>query len=455
MSGTIAVIGAGPGGLAAAKGARGAGADRLIILERNDETGGILNQCIHDGFGLIRYGKHLSGPQYAELALHEAKESGAEILTGHHVIRIDPESAGYSVVTISRNGVESFHADAVILSTGCRERTRGAISIPGPRPSGIYTAGTAQNLINQRNILPGKKAVILGSGDIGMIMARRLRLEGAEVVSVIEILPEPAGLARNVSQCLYDFDIPLRCSHTVSRIIGKKRIEAVEISRVDDSRKPIPGTVEIIPCDTLILSVGLIPENEVAETAGVKLNETSNGAVTDAYLQTSAAGIFACGNSRAIMDLADYVSEQGEIAGYNAAAWIHGKKMKHWDAIRGTMMKKGFPEPGTITCTLCPNGCQVKAVHGVISGNRCPKGAAFFTQESVSPKRTVTTTIKTADGKLLPVHAGTAVRKDDVLKLVQKISHMTLSGKVQCDETIGRIRLGDYETEVIASASSD
>ena len=451
MSGTIVIIGAGPGGLAAAKGARLAGADRVIILERNEEPGGILNQCIHDGFGLLRYGKHLSGPEYAMHAIAEAEQCGAEILPGHHVLRIEPDSRGHSVIAASRNGLGKFEADAVILSTGCRERTRGAISIPGPRPAGIYTAGTAQNLINLRNILPGKRAVILGSGDIGMIMARRMRLEGMEVAAVIEILPEPAGLSRNVSQCLYDFDIPIHCRHTVSRIFGKQRVEAVEISKVDEQRKPIKGSEQIIACDTLILSVGLIPENETAETAGVNLDPKTNGAMTDAFLETSVRGIFACGNCRKIMDLADYVSEQGETAGYNAVARIQGNAMKAWDRERGSDLRKGFPEPGTVTYTLCPNGCQVKLINGIASGNRCPRGADFAAREAVLPMRTVTTTVKTADGELVPVHLDRPVRKDAVLPLSREISRMRISSSMKCGEAVGSAAWNDTEVRVLSS----
>lgn len=414
----VLIVGSGPGGLAAARSAREAGADRVIILERDTDAGGILNQCIHDGFGIIRYNAQLTGPEYAVRAEMEARDAGAEILTGHQVIRIGSDR---TVAAVSREGMKIFSAGAVVLATGCRERTRGAISIPGSRPAGVFTAGVVQNLVNVRNVMPGRRVVILGSGDIGMIMARRLTLEGAEVRAVIEILPQPAGLARNVSQCLYDYDIPLHCSHTVSRIIGRRKLEAVEMSELGADGKPVRGTEQIIECDALILSVGLIPENEIAETAGVRLDARSNGALTDEHLQTNVPGIFSCGNSRRIMDLADLVSQQGEVAGYNAAAFITGADMKVWHEEKTNPMAKGFPEPGTVTCTLCPNGCQVKWDGMQYEGNRCPRGAEFAEQERIAPVRTVTTTVKTADGRLMPVRTDVPVPKAQVFEAVRML----------------------------------
>ena len=464
MMRTIVIIGAGPGGLAAAIGAKEAGADRVIVLERDSAPGGILNQCIHDGFGLIRYKKQLTGTEYAEKAVAESLAAGAEILTGHHVIRIDNADGCHIVTTISRDGIGRFKADAVIISTGCRERTRGAISIPGSRPAGVFTAGVVQNLVNIRNVMPGRRVVILGSGDIGMIMARRLTLEGAEVKAVIEILPQPAGLARNVSQCLYDYGIPIHCSHTVSRIIGKKKIEAVEISALDQDMKPVRGTEEIIECDALILSVGLIPENEVAETAGVKLDPKTNGTVTDEYLQTSVPGIFSCGNSRRIMDLADFVSEQGELAGRNAVAYLSGTEMTGWDEARSTSMAKGYPQADTVTCTLCPNGCQVRFHDGKYEGNKCPRGIQFAEQERTQPKRVLTTTVKTSDGRLLPVKTENSIDKSVLFDAIRELRENTdpdgaLSNaaggqNVQCGDRIAMVHDGNGKAvAVIATAS--
>lgn len=433
----VLIIGAGPGGLAAAKGAKEAGADRVLVLERDGRAGGILNQCIHDGFGLVRYKKQMTGPEYAVRVEKEAREAGAEILTGYQVVRITKER---EVVAVGRNGLIKIQAGAIVLATGCRERTRGAISIPGSRPAGIYTAGVAQNLVNVQNIMPGRNVVILGSGDIGMIMARRLTLEGAKVKAVIEILPEPAGLARNVSQCLYDFNIPILCSHTVSRVIGEKRITGVEISQVDKEMKPIKGTEEIIDCDTLVLSVGLIPENEVAETAGVVLDHKTNGTITNEYMQTNISGIFSCGNSHKVMDLADFVSEQGELAGHNAVSYLNNQSMKVWNEVRSSSMKKGYPVEGSITCTLCPNGCQIEydKVSNTCIGNRCKRGEEFAKQEADNPKRVVTTTVRVTDGeaKLLPVRSDKGVCKNNIFEMIQMVNKNPVSNLMKNREVI-------------------
>ena len=466
----VVVIGAGPGGLAAAKGALDAGARRVVVLERDSRPGGILNQCIHDGFGLIRYGQTLTGPEYAVRALREAQDAGAEIRTGHQVVGIerlyegedkcsdrDPGST-IKVTAVSPDGLKTFAAGAAVLALGCRERTRGQISIPGSRPAGVFTAGVVQNFVNVRNVMPGRRVVILGSGDVGMIMARRLTLEGASVEAVLEVLPQPAGLARNVSQCLYDYGIPLLCSHTVSRIIGKRKLEAVEIARIDENRKPIPETKRIIACDALVLSVGLIPENEIAAAAGIELDAKTNGTLTDPYLQTSAPGIFSCGNSRRIMDLADFVSEQGEMAGRNA--WIYAgtvgadradrkneeneSGMQAWDEARSTSMKKGYPVPGTVTCTLCPNGCQVKAerieddrVRYRYTGNRCPRGAAFAGQEMTAPRRMLTTTVRGPGGDLIPVRTEKPVAKEILADAVRELRTFTAPDHaVRCGDVL-------------------
>ena len=445
----VLVIGAGPGGLAAAKGAREAGAERVVILERDLRAGGILNQCIHDGFGLIRYKKLLTGPEYAARAEREAVDAGAEILTGHQVTRMTGDG---EAVAVSRGGLKRFRAGAIVLATGCRERTRGAISIPGSRPAGVFTAGVVQNLVNIGNIMPGKRVVILGSGDIGMIVARRLTLEGAEVKVVVEILPEPAGLARNVSQCLYDYGIPIRCGHTVSRIIGEKKLTAVEICEVDGDLKPIRGTAETVECDALVLSVGLIPENEVAEAAGIRLDGRSNGTLTDAFMQTSLPGVFSCGNSRGIMDLADFVSEQGELAGKNAAAWLAGRRMQPWDEAKSAPMHKGYPAPDTVTCALCPNGCQVRQTGAGYEGNRCPRGVGFADQERTSPRRTLTTTVKTGDGGLLPVRTESPIRKSDLFPLVEALKKVRVEKPVKCGEKICCFESDGDRVAVIAAA---
>lgn len=413
----VVVIGAGPGGLAAATSAKQHGAERVLVFDRNCYCGGVLNQCIHDGFGLVRYKEALTGPEYAEKACREADKANVEIKTGAMVLSISKDRV---MSVVCGNGFMKVQAGAIVLATGCRERTRGAISIPGTRPAGIYTAGVVQNLVNIKNIMIGKRVVVLGSGDIGLIMARRLTLEGAKVLAVIEILPEPCGLQRNISQCLYDFDIPLYVSHTVSRIIGKRKLEAIEISEVDDNKQPISGTERIIECDSLVLSVGLIPENEVALTAGIALNEKTNGIITDDYLQSSVPGIFACGNCRSVMDLADLVSEQGEVAGANATCYIKGEKMKIYME-KQSVFKKGFPEKGTVTCPLCPNGCSIGEYGEKVVGNKCKRGELYFRQEQIDPRRTLTTTVKGIDGMLHPIKIEN-VRKNELFYKIQNLN---------------------------------
>ena len=446
----VLIVGAGPGGMAAAYAAKKLGAGSVVVLERDERAGGILNQCIHNGFGLIRYKSELSGPEYAAKALDEVKTAEAEILCSRHVSDIKPcEDTGFRVSAYTRGGIEEYHTKALVLATGCRERTRGNISIPGSRPAGVFTAGVAQNLVNCRNVMIGKRVVILGSGDIGLIMARRLTLEGAKVLAIVEIMPEPTGLARNVSQCVYDFDIPLYVKTTVSKIIGKKKLEAVELSDLDEKGNVIKGTERYIECDALVLSVGLIPENELASEAGVKL--LGNNAVdTDCYLQTSVSGIFSCGNSRHVMDLADYVSEQGELAGRNATHFIKSEPMETWDEEKTNCMKKGFPEAYTVTCTICPNGCQVRydETTGEFTGNRCPRGVAFAEKERTNPERTVTTTIRTTNRRkpLVAVKTIRPVAKTEMLDVVNKIRGKQIDHNVsmeetvmECDSSLGRI----------------
>ena len=449
----VLIIGAGPGGLAAACSAKKAGASSVIVLERDRKAGGILNQCIHDGFGLIRYNAELTGPEYAARAIREATDAGAEILLNRHVSSIEKAEGGYTVSAYTKDGVEQYLTKTIVLATGCRERTRGNISIPGSRPAGVFTAGVAQNLVNVRNVMIGKRVVILGSGDIGLIMARRLTLEGAKVLAIAEIMPQPTGLARNVSQCVYEFGIPLYVKTTVSNIIGKRKLEAVELSDLDENGCVIPGTARRIDCDALVLSVGLIPENEVAQTAGVKLF-ANNAVDTDKYLQTSVGGIFSCGNSRHVMDLADYVSEQGELAGRNAVYLINGEEMESWDEEKSNCMKKGFPEEGTVTCTTCPNGCQVKfdPETGEYSGNRCRRGIRFAEQERTAPMRTVTTTVKTESGALLPVKTSSRIPKAQVKELVKQLRHVTADSQPEIGREIYRTDLASQSVSVVATS---
>ena len=320
----LIVIGGGPAGLAAAVAACDAGIapSDILILERDREPGGILNQCIHTGFGLHRFGEELSGPEYAGRYVDMVRQRQIEIVTDAMVLSLT-EDRHLSFVSPA-SGFVRAEADAVILAMGCRERTRGALSIPGTRPAGVYTAGCAQRYVNMEGYMPGSRVVILGSGDIGLIMARRMTLEGAKVLCVCELMPYSGGLARNIVQCLNDFDIPLHLSHTVTQIHGKDRVTGVTIAAVDEAngRRPIPGTEQYIPCDTLLLSVGLIPENELTVGAGIRMDPVTGGADVNQHRETSAEGIYACGNALHVHDLVDYVSEEAEIAGRAAAQRI-------------------------------------------------------------------------------------------------------------------------------------
>lgn len=313
----VTIIGAGPAGLAAALAADKAGAKTLLI-EREAHPGGILKQCIHDGFGLVRFGEKLSGPEYAARFIDQLPESSVDVWTLSFVSSIQREQSTSTLTVITREGIRMVQTRALIFATGCRERTSRQIGVHGRHCAGVFTAGTAQYYTNILGELPTRRCVILGSGDIGLIMARRLTLEGAEVVGVYEAKPTPSGLTRNVSQCLWDFEIPLHTSKTVTRVFGDARLNAVEIASVDSKMRPVAGTEEIIPCDALILSVGLIPENELAETIGVPIDSKTKGAVVDERNETLLRGVFACGNALHVNDLVDYVSESGEVAGVAA-----------------------------------------------------------------------------------------------------------------------------------------
>ena len=316
----LVIIGGGPAGLAAAVAARKAGVENLLILERDSELGGILNQCIHNGFGLHTFKEELTGPEYAARFIAQAEELQIPYKLNTMVLDL---AADKTVTAMNKtDGLFQLHPKAVILAMGCRERPRGALNIPGYRPAGIYTAGTAQRLVNMEGYLPGRKVVILGSGDIGLIMARRMTLEGAQVQVVAELMPYSGGLKRNIVQCLDDYGIPLKLSHTVIDIEGKNRVEAVTIAEVGPDRKPIPGTEERYTCDTLLLSCGLLPENELGKSAGVELSQVTSGPVVNDSLETSVAGIFACGNVLHVHDLVDFVSQEAAAAGKNAAVYI-------------------------------------------------------------------------------------------------------------------------------------
>ena len=323
----IVIVGGGPAGMAAAIAAKKGGCESILILERDTRIGGILLQCIHNGFGLHHFGEELTGPEYAGRFSDEVEKLGIEYKTDTMVLEVNAEKQVTAINT--KDGLMQIQAKAVILAMGCRERTRGALVIPGTRPAGIFTAGSAQRFVNIDGYLPGKKVVILGSGDIGLIMARRLTLEGAEVKLICELMPFSAGLRRNIVQCVENFNIPLKFSHTITKIHGKERVEGVSVAAVDKNRKPIPGTEEFIECDTLLLSVGLIPENEISNGCGISIDSTTSGPIVNEHMQTSVEGIFACGNTVHVHDLVDFVTAESLRAGDNAAKYVLGTKAKN------------------------------------------------------------------------------------------------------------------------------
>lgn len=345
----IVIIGGGPAGLAAATAAYDEGERDILILERDRALGGILNQCIHNGFGLHTFKEELTGPEYAARFADRVKALSIEYKLGTMVLSVAPDKTVTAVST--EDGLIQIKAKAVILAMGCRERPRGALNIPGFRPAGIFSAGTAQRLVNMEGFMPGREVVILGSGDIGLIMARRMTLEGAKVRVVAELQPYSGGLKRNIVQCLDDYGIPLKLSHTVTEIHGKERVTGVTISAVDEKLRPIPGTETFYSCDTLLLSVGLIPENELSLSAGVMLSRTTNGPVVNDRLETSVPGIFACGNVLHVHDLVDYVSEEAAAAGRAAAKFVNG------DAAQTGREIEIVPAGGvryTVPATVCP-----------------------------------------------------------------------------------------------------
>jgi len=346
----IVIIGGGPAGLAAAAAARDHGVESILILERDKELGGILNQCIHNGFGLHTFKEELTGPEYASRFIEKVKERNIEYKLNTMVMDISREKV---VTAMNREeGLFEIRAKAVILAMGCRERSRGALNIPGYRPAGIYSAGTAQRFVNMEGFMPGKEVVILGSGDIGLIMARRMTLEGAKVKVVAELMPYSGGLKRNIVQCLDDYGIPLKLSHTVVAIKGKERLEGITLAEVDQNGKPIPGTEEEYSCDTLLLSVGLIPENELSNGMGVAMNRVTSGPVVNESLETNIEGVFACGNVLHVHDLVDFVSEEAAAAGKHAAAYVKaGEKRTAGTEIQ---LKAVDGVRYTVPCTINP-----------------------------------------------------------------------------------------------------
>lgn len=381
----LVIIGGGPAGLAAAEAARESGIESILILERDKELGGILNQCIHNGFGLHTFKEELTGPEYAGRFIEIVQKMQIEYRLNTMVMDISPQKV---VTAMNREeGLFEIQAKAVILAMGCRERSRGALNIPGYRPAGVYSAGTAQRLVNMEGYMPGKEVVILGSGDIGLIMARRMTLEGAKVKVVAELMPYSGGLKRNIVQCLDDFGIPLKLSHTVVDIDGKERLKGITLAKVDEKGKPIPGTEEYYSCDTLLLSVGLIPENELSRGMGVELARVTSGPVVNESLETSIEGVFACGNVLHVHDLVDFVSEEAKAAGRNAASYIKGER-KPVEKERIRLVPDGGVRYTVPSC-ICPERMEDKLTVRFRVGAVYKKAsiAVYFDDEAVMKKK--------------------------------------------------------------------
>ena len=402
----VLVIGAGPAGLAAAIAAREDGIDNLLVLEREHTPGGILRQCIHNGLGLHRFKEELTGPEYAQRDIDRARELGIDIQCDTTVLSVE-ENRRVTCVS-AEHGLQVFEAGAIVLAMGCRERPRGALGTPGTRCAGIYSAGTAQKFVNLMGYMPGRRVVILGSGDIGLIMARRMTLQGAKVLACVELMPFSSGLNRNIVQCLNDYDIPLYLSHTVVDIEGRERLSGVTVARVDENRRPIPGTEIHFDCDTLLLSVGLIPENELSQGAGVKLSPLTQGAEVDDTLQTSVPGVFACGNVLHVHDLVDHVSNESFRAGHAAAAYARGQLeegetlcVRDGEGVRGTVpqrIRKGAGQ--AVDLMFRPSGVFRKASCIVECNGReiARKKAPIFTPGEMAVVTLKPETVAALDG---------------------------------------------------------
>ncbi len=489
----VVIIGGGPAGLAAAVAAKEHGIQKILILERDRELGGILNQCIHNGFGLHTFKEELTGPEYALRYIKKVQELDIEYRLNTMVADISPERV---ITALNReDGLLEIKAEAVILAMGCRERSRGALNIPGYRPAGIFSAGTAQRLVNMEGYLPGRKVVILGSGDIGLIMARRMTLEGAKVKAVAELMPYSGGLRRNIVQCLEDYGIPLKLSHTVVDIKGRERVEGVTLAKVDERGKPIPGTEEEYACDTLLLSVGLIPENEISGKMGVELNPVTSGPVVNESLETNIPGVFACGNVLHVHDLVDFVSQEAAAAGRFAADFIRNKKSFQENqereeirdsheiriisdgGVRYTIPSFIRPEYMEESLTIrfrvgrvyrdcyvcvyfdeklvirkkrlyaapvgCPVGCAltVKTEQGAVisvEGNTCKRGREYGEKEVTAPARTVTTTVTVTGGKIpaVSVRTRTDIPKEKIFDCIRALKGIQIPAPVHTGDII-------------------
>ena len=425
----VIVIGGGPAGLAAALAADRCGAkmsQKTLLVEREAKLGGILKQCIHDGFGLVRFNEKLSGPEYAHRFIQALPDSGVEISEQTFVSKIEKADFGYTLILVNRDGVCKVSCISLVLATGCRERSSRQIGIHGRHAAGVYTAGTAQYYVNILGKMPTRRCVILGSGDIGLIMARRLTLEGAEVLGVYEAKPEASGLTRNVYQCLEDFDIPLHTNKTVTRLFGEGRLNAVEISSVDNNMEPISGTEEIIECDALILSVGLIPENELAESLGIPLDERTKGPISDQNCMTMLNGVFCCGNALHVNDLVDFVSESGECAGREAALYASGQmELKRQDAV--SPIVKGRPPTlpaERFFAELAPNEKILYIVPQKLDINKLEKPIAVYFRSKNEMQRSILSVC--LDGKEIYTKTYQRLRPPEMERLELNLTGMDI-----------------------------
>lgn len=498
MKKKIVIVGGGPAGLSAALGAVSAGIlpEDILIIERDCRLGGILNQCIHNGFGLHTFKEELTGPEYAQRFIDLISEkkipykSNTMVMSINSLKNVDKRAdsenecgkdlepdlikTGFDKHVVAMNGEEgiiNIYAQAVILAMGCRERPRGALNIPGYRPAGIYSAGTAQYYVNIEGKLPGKNIVILGSGDIGLIMARRMTLEGAKVQAVVEIMPRSGGLKRNIVQCLDDFDIPLLLSHTVVDIKGKERVSSVTVAKVDEKCIPIRGTEIEYECDTLLLSCGLIPENELSVGCGIELDNKTAGPIVNEGLETNIEGIFACGNVLQVHGLVDDVSAEADIAGKNAAAYIRNivtdSKTKENEYIHkeNIIVKNNddnvINEAQTLTCIGCPKGCELTVEIDndeiiAVSGNTCPKGEKYARSEFTNPKRIVTSIVKVEGGNIAVAAVKTreAIPKNKISECMDEIRKITVKAPVNISDIIVK-NVADTGVDVIATKKID
>jgi NADPH-dependent 2,4-dienoyl-CoA reductase/sulfur reductase-like enzyme/CxxC motif-containing protein len=447
----LIVIGGGPAGLAAACAAWERGLRKILLAERDRELGGILNQCIHNGFGLHYFKEELTGPEYARRFIEQLADTGVEVRLDTMVLEVTPERQVHMVGRDTGYRVEE--AKSIILAMGCRERTRGAIAIPGTRPAGVLTAGAAQRYVNMEGWLPGRRAVVLGSGDIGLIMARRMTLEGAKVLACVELMPRSRGLARNIVQCLWDYDIPLLLSHTVTDIRGRERVEQVVVSRVDGECRPIPGTEMIFDCDTLLLSVGLIPENELTRQAGIEMDPRTGGARVRENMETSLHGVFACGNAAHVHDLVDHVTTESRRAGAAAARYVlagcvseeAGEASFH-QARSAALGDAGDVDGRTVlVCTVCPRGCRLVADTSgggfAVMGNGCSRGIDYARAEVTCPTRVVTSTVRCRGGAhpRCPVKTDRPVPKSMIPQVMAALDGICAAAPVH----VGQVLLAD------------